>query len=208
MQHFNQLERSQRHNYVCSKIATDTKQHCARNVTAAMAALAIAASAGLLAIGSPAQAAQGSPNDYIADLAACQALSEDTARLACFDEKVAAMVTARDQGAVQLVDREVVRRTRRELFGFPLPNIGLLRDSEGSTDAMDMLQTTITSARFLKSGDIRFTTAEGAVWEIAKPPKRLAPIAAGDAVEFKKATMGTYFIRIKGQMGVRGKRVE
>lgn len=208
MQYFNKAARSQRRNDVCSKIVTTLQRHCARNVTAGMAVFALAGSAGLLALSSPAMAAPGSQNDYIADLAACQALSEDGARLACFDEKVAAMVTARDQGAVQLVDREVVRRTRRELFGFPLPNIGLLRDSEGSTDAMDMLQTTITSARFLKSGDIRFTTAEGAVWEIAKPPKRLAPIAPGDAVEFKKATMGTYFIRIKGQMGVRGKRVE
>ena len=148
------------------------------------------------------------PDDYIGDLAKCQSLTDDPARLACYDEKVAAMVAARDAGTVRLVDREVVRRTRRELFGFALPNIGLLKDSDGASDAMETLQTTITSVRYQKSGDIRFTTAEGALWEIIKPPKRLTQVKAGDSVEFRKASMGTYFIRIGNQMGVRGKRLE
>jgi hypothetical protein len=209
MQHFNKAAQSQWQNDVCIKIATTENPRCVRKATASKAVAAVAVWAGLLGASSAAHAAQSDPaSDYIADLAACQALTEDSARLSCYDEKVAAMVTARDAGAVQLVDREVVRRTRRELFGFPLPNIGLLKDSEGTTDTMDMLQTTITSARYLKSGDIRFTTAEGALWEIIKPPRRLAPISPGDTVEFKKATMGTYFVRIKGQTGVRGKRVQ
>lgn len=33
-------------------------------------------------------------------------------------------------------------------------------------------------------------------------------LAAGDNVEFKKASLGFYFIRINSQMGVKGKRVE
>lgn len=196
-------------NNACDGNATHADRRCAQKNTISISRLALIGMAGLCALPGLAHAAEPDrPDDYIGDLAKCQSLTDDPARLACYDEKVAAMVAARDAGTVRLVDREVVRRTRRELFGFALPNIGLLKDSDGASDAMETLQTTITSVRYQKSGDIRFTTEEGALWEIIKPPKRLTQVKAGDSVEFRKASMGTYFIRIGNQMGVRGKRLE
>jgi hypothetical protein len=46
------------------------------------------------------------------------------------------------------------------------------------------------------------------VWEINNAPARFRPIKAGDTVIFKEASLGFYFIRINGQMGVKGKRIQ
>ena len=146
--------------------------------------------------------------DYLEDLKACRTIAEEDKRLACYDAKVGAMVSASEAGDVKIVDREDVRRTRRQLFGFSVPALDILEGDEADKQSSELLQTTITSARAVGRKGWRFTTAEGAVWEITTAPSRLAPIKAGDSVEFKKASLGFFFIRINGQMGVKGKRVE
>jgi len=146
--------------------------------------------------------------DIIDELKTCQRLQNDSERLACFDSKVTSLVAASEAGDVRLVDREDVRSTRRQLFGFSLPDIGIFEGDEKDREATDTLTTTITSVRYRARRRAEFTTAEGARWEIFKIPRRLADIEPGDEVEFKKASMGTFFIRINGQMGVKGKRIE
>ncbi|MEQ8827695.1 MAG: hypothetical protein RIC82_07960, partial [Parvibaculum sp.] len=101
-----------------------------------------------------------------------------------------------------------VRRTRRQLFGLSVPDVGILAGDEKDREATDTLTTRITSVRYRPRRRAEFTTAEGARWQIFKVPRRLADIEPGDEVEFKKASLGTYFIRINGQMGVKGKRIE
>ena len=171
------------------------------------AALFLAAAAGLLAV-SAAAPAMAQEADYLADLKACRAIADEDDRLACYDSKVTAMVSASEAGDVRIVDREDVRRTHRQLFGFTVPDLDILEGDEQDKESSEMLETTITSARQLASKAWRFTTAEGAVWEINNAPTRLAPIKANDKVIFKEASLGFYFIRINGQMGVKGKRIQ
>lgn len=172
--------------------------------------LAIAAAIGAAA-GVPVSAQdQPKPQDYLGDLKTCHAIADDKQRLACYDAKISSIVTATDAGDVRIVDREDVRQTRRQLFGFAIPNLGILggNDDEKDEEADALFVTTITSARQMPGAGWRFTTAEGAVWEINNPPRRLAPIKPGDRVEFKKASFGFYFARIGGQIGVKGRRVQ
>jgi hypothetical protein len=162
----------------------------------------------IAAFGACAAAAQTTPpeTDYMGDLKACRAIADDRERLACFDAKIGNILTANEAGDVRIVDREDVRRTKRQLFGFSVPALGILAgDDDNDKDAL--FKTTIASARALPNDGWRFTTAEGAVWEINSPMRRLAPIKPGDPVEFKKAALGSYFIRIAGQVAVKGKRV-
>lgn len=166
-----------------------------------------AGAAGLLALGGTAPA-NAQEADYIEALKACRAIADAAERLACYDAKVGSMVSASEAGDVRIVDREDVRRTRRQLFGFTVPDLDILEGDEQDKEASELLETTITGARQLNSKVWRFTTEEGAVWEINNAPRRLAPIKAGDSVIFKKASLGFYFIRINGQMGVKGKRIE
>jgi len=141
-------------------------------------------------------------------LRGCRAVSSVPDRAACYDAKVGAFLGAVDSGEVKLVDREEVRRTRRQLFGIPVPDLGIFKgDAETEKEFTDTFETTIASGRQTGPAQWRFTTAEGAVWEINNPPRKIKPIAAGDKVVFKKATLGYYFIRINGQLGVKGRRI-
>ena len=85
----------------------------------------------------------------------------------------------------------------------------MLKREEGEDkEASELLETTITSVRYLSAKKIRFTTEEGATWEITSAPRRLRTVKAGHSVVFKKAALGSFFIRVNGQMGVKGKRIQ
>ena len=73
---------------------------------------------------------------------------------------------------------------------------------------MDLLETTITRvAPYGRSGYL-ITTEEGSVWQISNPPMRFNPPKSGQAVVFKRAALGSFFIRVNGQLGVKGVRIE
>lgn len=151
------------------------------------------------------QAEDGS-GDYLEGLKACQQITDDAVRLACFDSAVGNIVTASDAGDVQVVDREDVRETRRSLFGFSIPDLGIFGGDDEDED--ELFETTIESVRYVGRSQVRFTTAEGAVWEMNNVPRRLRQIRAGDRVVFKDAALGTFFVRINGQTGVKGRRIQ
>jgi hypothetical protein len=173
-----------------------------------------AAAVGLVLAGGAAVMAQpvfeGSAS-LVADLRACRALPGSSERLACYDAKVGVLLGAVEAGDLRLVDREQVRKTRRQLLGLSVPEVDILKpdatDQAQDKDTSDLFETTIASARQVAPTTWRFTTVEGAVWEINNPPRRIAPINAGDRAVFKKASLGYYFIRINGQIGVKGRRI-
>lgn len=147
-------------------------------------------------------------NEYVEGLRACQAIAEPGARLACYDAAAGRMVAAAEQGEVRVVDREDLERTRRRLFGFALPDLGLFGGKDGGEDEeLDMLESTITGVS--RTGDDAWliTIEEGSVWEIRNAPMRFSRPKPGDKVVFKRAAMGSYFIRVGGQLGVKGTRL-
>ena len=154
------------------------------------------------------ETASDESDDYVEALRSCQLIEQDAARLECFDAAVGNIVAASDEGNVQVVDREDVRETRRSLFGFTLPRIGLFSGDGEDEEENEELETTIASVRYVSRGTVRFTTAEGAVWEMNNVPRRMRTIKEGDRVVFRKATFGYFFVRINGQRGVKGKRIQ
>jgi len=148
------------------------------------------------ALASPA-IAQDAPEGYLERLADCRAIADSEARLACYDREVGSVVAASEQGEVKMVSREDVRETRRRLFG-----------SGSDDEALDTLQTTITRVQPYGRKGYLITTQEGSVWRISSPPLRFARPKTGQEVEFKAASLGSYFIRVNGQLGVKGVRVE
>ncbi len=175
----------------------------ARMGAAVCAALIASSAVPLSAQDGPAEA----DTDYFEGLKACQVITDDAERLACFDAAVGTIVTASDEGEVQVVDREDVRQTRRSLFGFNLPDLNIF-GSDGEEEEDELFTTTVERVRYLSGRKARVTTAEGAVWEMKNIPRRLRRIEPGDTVEFKPAALGYFFLRINGQLGVKGRRVE
>ncbi|MFM7349103.1 MAG: hypothetical protein ACKO01_06385 [Erythrobacter sp.] len=168
--------------------------------------VAIACTGGLAVMAQPAFKSSAALVD---GLRSCKAITGAPERAVCYDAAVGALLGAVESGDVKLVDREEVRRTRRQLFGITLPDIGILKsDGKDEEELSDLFETTIVSGRQVDRATWRFTTAEGAVWEINNPPRKLKPFANGDKVVFRKASLGYYFIRINGAMGVKGRRVQ
>lgn len=154
-------------------------------------------------VAAPALSAQQSSPDQLAALRGCVDVADDEARLACYDKEAQTVLAAVDTGDVRIIERQEVERTRRSLFGFTLPKLGIFDEEE----APDTLETTITGVRSIGLDAWAIQVAEGSVWQITNAPTRLRAPKVGDAVVIRKASLGSFFIRIAGQLGVKGRRV-
>lgn len=184
-------------------------------MTGTRAVLAASAAVAALLLATPLAAddkAKSRESGYVTALRDCQAKTDPAERLACYDTAVGAMVSASSEGEVQVVDREAVRETRRKLFGFALPDLGIFggqsdRDDPEKAEEFTTLNTTITGVR--ASGQkLVVTTAEGAQWQLDEMPSRLMKPKVGQTLEIRKGALSSYFLRINGQKGVKGRRVQ
>lgn len=182
-------------------------------MTSLRAAIAGCALLAALAAAAPLAAGDETPDEsaYISSLRACQVKTDPAERLACYDTAVAAVVAASSEGEVKVVGREEVRETRRKLFGFALPDFGIFGGRRDGADAGDdaelaALQTTVAAVRSM-NGKLVITTAEGAEWQLDELPSRLMRPRIGQPLEIKAGALSSYFLRINGQSGVKGRRV-
>ena len=149
-------------------------------------------------------------DDPLSELRVCQNNAEPDARLACYDRVSAEILGAADAGALRVVEREEVRETRRKLFGFSLPELGIFKSdktSDKEEEEFKVLETTIAGVRGSHRQGYVITTAEGAVWQITDIPGRLLSPKVGQPIEFRNAALSSYFVRINGQRGVKGTRL-
>ena len=132
----------------------------------------------------------------------CRGVAAPAARLACFDEAVAALDIAETNKVVIVIDERQVRETRRSLFGVSLPDTGLF----GNGNDLPQIETTLKSASVDDSGRWSFVLADAARWTqtddyiIARRPR------AGDTVIIKRAALGSFRLSVGGQPGVKAKR--
>ncbi len=137
----------------------------------------------------------------------CRALNDEQARLACFDAAVAGLEQAHANRDLVVVDRKQVHDTKRTLFGLDLPGINLFGggpDDEGTE--VNSIEGEVASA--FQDGEGRWvvTLKEGGTWRqindtiLGRRPK------AGSKVEIRKASMGSYMMRIDSQPGIRTRR--
>lgn len=174
--------------------------------------LALAIAASMLVLSGALAAQDKRPaGDPLDPLRTCRAIAADAERLACFDRVSGTLVAAADEGELSVVNREEVRKTRRTLFGFALPDLGIFgrgdkAKEKDAADEIEVLNTTVASSRSTADG-IEVTTAEGAVWLISNPPRRLMTPRPGHTVELRRGSLTSYFIRINGQGGVKARRI-
>lgn len=167
----------------------------------------LAAAAAL--VGSPALAAPAAPERaaIVQALSDCRKLTDDSARLACYDKAAAAFDQAETKGDIVVVDRDQARKVRRQAFGFSLPSISLFEKGE-TQEELENVTGKLASAGRLATGQWRFKLEDGAVWdqvdhnELFKTPK------PGMAVRVRKASLGSFLMIIENQRAVRVKRVE
>lgn len=132
----------------------------------------------------------------------CRAITESTARLACFDTSVAALDAAESSQAVIVVDQQQVRETKRSLFGITLPDVGLF----GNGNDLPQIETTLTSATVDGAGRWSFVLADGARWTQTDDNTIASRPRPNDKVIIKRAALGSFRLSVGGQPGVKAKR--
>lgn len=140
-------------------------------------------------------------------LRSCQAITADAERLACYDRAAAALNASVEKKEVVVLDQQDVKKTKRSLFGFTLPRIGIFGDGDKDNDAPEFteIETTVTRVRGLGYGKFNFTIEDGAVWQTTEAVS-MAP-QPGDKVTIKRAALGSYFIKFGRSRAVKGMRV-
>jgi hypothetical protein len=138
----------------------------------------------------------------------CRAITDEKARLACFDSAVAGFETALASREVVAVDRQQIRQQKRSLFGLDLPNLNPFGGGGDNDDGTEVnsLDGVVASAFQDSEGRWVMTLQEGGTWRqisdamLGRNPRR------GSKVHIRKAAMGSYMLRVDGQPGFRARR--
>lgn len=138
----------------------------------------------------------------------CRQMTDPAQRLACYDSAANALLNATNTGEVSIVDRGEVRKVRHSLFGFNLPRVPFFSGDTTANEAQDKIDSTITSVKALNNGYYQMVIADNnAVWVTTDDSINFDPPRPGQKIEILRGALGNYFLRINGQVGVRGKRV-
>jgi hypothetical protein len=148
--------------------------------------------------------------EIFTDLLQCRAIADNAARLACFDRQVAAMDAASQRDEVVVLDKGELNKTRKTLFGFSFPKLPFLGgDDEADkpeTEGVTQIQAVIASVRSLGYGKWQIGLEDGAQWMTTEAVAGRDP-KVGQAIELKRAAMGSFFGKVDGGRAVRMKRI-
>lgn len=147
----------------------------------------------------------GSPPSEISAITACRAINDSGRRLACYDSAMQRLEQAISTKELTVVSRTDIRRTRRSLFGFGLPNIPFL--SGGGDEADKQITAKLARVRSLGYGKFQFALEDGAIWETTEPENSGDMPRTGQNVTIKRGALGNYFILFPGMRSVRGRRI-
>ena len=135
----------------------------------------------------------------------CQSVVESDARARCYDQAVESLKVAEREGTVVIVERERILEARRALFGFTLPAFPALMGG-GATEQMDEIETTLNRASYVNGGGWTFQLADGSTWrQVDNFPLQFRP-AEGMPVRVRRASMGSFFLKVANNPAVRAKR--
>lgn len=149
--------------------------------------------------------ARDAATGVLAELATCRTVTDNAARLACFDAATAKLADAQAKGDVKIIDREDIRATRRSLFGFELPKIAFFKGDDSAADTPSEIDTTLKSIGASEYGKFTLTMDDGAVWRTTEPLPR--DPRAGMPVHLKRGALGNYFMRVGSMRTVTAMRV-
>lgn len=151
------------------------------------------------------------PPELFRNLLNCRAIAENAARLACYDQSTIALEQAEAKKDLVVVDRKQIQDTKKSLFGFTLPKIGLfggggIKEEEEKDEVVE-LQSTVEAVRPIGGGNFSLRLAKDAgTWETMSQVND-AP-RSGDKVRIRKAMLGSYLGQVGINRGVRFRRVE
>ena len=151
----------------------------------------------------------GAPHDSLAQTAApeglvqqltqCRSIQDDAQRLVCFDEASAPFVS----GDIVVMDRNQVRETNRNLFGFSGPQLDLFGNG---SEQVDTITATLSEARQTGTGPWILTLSDGSVWMQTDSDHQRLRFRPGLEVTVRRAAFGSYLLRAGSLRSIRVER--
>lgn len=147
---------------------------------------------------------------------ACASVTEDSARLACFDEAVAALRTKEEAGLVQTIDVAQIETIEKEAFGFSMPSLpGLFSRSASSEkkverEQVEEITVAVKSARIQGvTGKAIVTLENGQTWQQTDTAKiQASSLRKAKEARVRKAAMGSFMMTVDGGRSFRVKRTD
>ncbi|OHB27608.1 MAG: hypothetical protein A2790_16390 [Phenylobacterium sp. RIFCSPHIGHO2_01_FULL_69_31] len=175
--------------------------------TVAMWAVGVAVAASLGGSASQAQPKGESRSAMLQKLVDCRKLTDESQRLACYDQATVALDQAEAKGDIVVVDREQARKVRRQAFGFSMPSLSLFERGE-TQEELENVTGVVALARVNGAGKWVIKLEDGAVWtqvdskELFKEPK------PGMPVKIRQASLGSFLMTVDTMGAFRARRTE
>ncbi len=140
----------------------------------------------------------------------CRPLTDPAARLKCYDDAAARLDQAEATGQVVVVDREQARQVRKEVFGLQLPSLDIFSHKSGGGVAeiakgedVDSITSTIKQVSQATDGKWIMVLDTGAVWRQIDTIVLERDPRPGSKAEVRRASLGSYFMKVDGQHSIR-----
>jgi hypothetical protein len=139
----------------------------------------------------------------------CRKLTDNPARLACYDAAIDEFTQALTKGDVVAVDKAEVATVRRQAFGFSLPSLTLFDRGDKPAPLQNIAGVVANAYQQGGNAWVIELAEGGGTWlqtdvteSVPRPPHK------GSRVEIRKAALGSYFMNIDGQRALRVKRTQ
>ena len=141
-------------------------------------------------------------------LVRCRAITDDGARLQCFDQAAAALQQATETREVVVVDRTQVRESRRRLFGLPLPRLPIFGggDDDEDEEEISSIESTVASAHQEGYGRWVVRLEDGSTWVQTDDNIIAGRPRSGQPVRVNRGALGSFMMRVNNQPAVRVRR--
>lgn len=131
----------------------------------------------------------------------CRSLTDNAARLACFDKEAAAL----GSNQVVVVERKQVEATQRATFGLSLPE-GTVVEAQEKASPLRQIESRIVSASQAGYNKWVLTLEDGSRWLQVASKDLLRDPKPGQTVVIRRAALRSYLANIDGQLAIRVRR--
>lgn len=144
------------------------------------------------------------------DLISCRSINDIEERVACYDDKVDILDKAEADNELIIADKEEINKAKKGLFGFNLPKIKLFgsNDDKDAEPEVKEVQSIVVTARQYRRGRWRVRLENGSVWEQKETRTLSSKPKKGAKVIVKRASLGSFLVKIGNNGFVRMRRVE
>ena len=146
------------------------------------------------------------------NLLECRKIEDSRKRLECYDQDSQRVEDARESGEFIAVDRETVEKEKKKNFGLSMPSLPSLSFPDlglGNDSPENAVVLTIAEYKIRQNGTVKFTMADGQIWETTSGRMNRVPRGKGQKLYIRKAAIGSFLAQVNNTgPGLRVRRIQ